>query len=728
MVTTLSVPSAAKMTSASAMDALKKALASDLSPLPPNPGDKHERLGVRLPIRIQADIDARRGNLSVAAFASGLIRATLEPQRAISIQKRAPDAGHPLFEDRPEQARFYELATRHMGSRGIVLAEGSTGIGKGRVIAAIAAQYAKDGVVVTAPTIQVLSQLLSEYEHLPLTDKPVARFLFGRPQFVSESGLIDWFAGAEDEEQEMVAAARRWLNSGAGHVPAEDGQGTAMFHRHMPGISHLAEDLLQICPDAPMNSLRLTDEVSDTDAGEVAYQKLRARAMEAGGEGPVFATHAALVYDALLRHRGHQGILPQRGTLLIDEAHQLAKVAEDVYGKSVAFTTMINALGDVQTWKPLRMVAKARRALPVIKSVREELKAVENWPTTARERSEQLRPFARRIKDALAPFCDLNRSGSVAPILTALEITEAILSDKGTNVDVHFSPKYRHVSFMMGPASLKKSFTDIWDNTVRAGLFSATLYLPRRYAMPTCGLISASLHLPKDRLQTMEPIMPTWVTSDVTVMTSKDDADRFTPPNESRHEDFNTKQREWHQAVANRIAFATKTAGGGTLVLLTSYETLSALADLLAETLGDRLVVQQRDAFRQALDQYRRLHGNGKRPVWLATGPAWTGLDLSDKKVPPEEDTLLTDVIIPRVPFGTEHSRTHRIRMSWMHTADRDRAAFQCKQGMGRLVRRRGLRGRRLWMIDGRIWSTDQSYVWLMEPVRMMLEVYKNVF
>lgn len=727
MVTTLSIPSGAKMTSSDAIATIIGALASDLSPLPAAPGDRHERLGVRLPIRVQADIDARRGNLSVAAFASGLIRATLEPKLAASIQRTTQRPSHPLFDTRPEQARFYELVTHHMGNRGIVLAEGSTGIGKGRVIAAMAANHAQEGVVVTAPTIQVLSQLLSEYELLPLPDKPPARFLFGRSQFVSSIGLQHWFDRAGDDEQEMVAAARRWLGSGAGYVPAKDEQGTGIFHHHIADLSHLAEDLLQACPDAPMNILRLTDDPSDLDAGESAYQQLRAMAME-GGEGPVFATHAALIYDAMLRYQGHGGILPRRSTLLIDEAHQLAKVAESVYGKSIAFTTLINALEDTPTWKSLRMVSKVRRALPVINSVLKELKDIDNWPETAPERKELLRPLAGRIRSALDPFQGLTRSGSVGPVLTMIEVTDEILSHDGATVDVHFSPKYRHVSFMMGPASLRKSFADIWNDTERAALFSATLYLPRRYAMPTCGLIAASLNLPKDRLQTMEPVMPTWVTSDVAVMTSKDDPERFIPPNESRHEEFETKQHEWHKAVAQRIAFATQTALGGTLVLLTSYETLSALAGLLAAPLGERLVVQQRDAFRQALDQYRKLYRDGKRPVWLATGPAWTGLDLSDKDLPPEEDTLLTDVIIPRVPFGTEHSRTHRIRISWLRTAERDRASFQCKQGMGRLVRRRGLRGRRLWMIDGRIWSADPSYVWLMEPVRMMLEAYKNVF
>jgi Rad3-related DNA helicase len=38
------------------------------------------------------------------------------------------------------------------------------------------------------------------------------------------------------------------------------------------------------------------------------------------------------------------------------------------------------------------------------------------------------------------------------------------------------------------------------------------------------------------------------------------------------------------------------------------------------------------------------------------------------------------------------------------------RAAFQFRQGLGRLIRREGVTNRRLWLLDARMWRDDAPW------------------
>lgn len=111
----------------------------------------------------------------------------------------------------------------------------------------------------------------------------------------------------------------------------------------------------------------------------------------------------------------------------------------------------------------------------------------------------------------------------------------------------------------------------------------------------------------------------------------------------------------------------------------------------------------------------------GLRPVWIAAGGAWTGLDISDKRFEPTEDFMLTDLAILNISFGTNGSTTHKARQEWMKTAERDRAALEFKQGIGRLMLRSGLLDRRLHILDPRVWYKSVHYA----PFRRMLIGYK---
>ncbi|WP_175762209.1 hypothetical protein [Burkholderia anthina] len=151
-------------------------------------------------------------------------------------------------------------------------------------------------------------------------------------------------------------------------------------------------------------------------------------------------------------------------------------------------------------------------------------------------------------------------------------------------------------------------------------------------------------------------------------------------------------------------------------MLLTSYKAVDGLARRLSGT--TTLLVQAREEYplRRQVEDFLKLRKAGVRPLWLAVGGAWTGLDIGGhdpwarlfdgESIPADQDNVLTDLVIPRLPFGTNQSITHLWRaqnrpgIPW----DLLEAAFRFKQGLGRLVRRAGLpQNRRIFVLDGRL-------------------------
>ena len=59
-----------------------------------------------------------------------------------------------------------------------------------------------------------------------------------------------------------------------------------------------------------------------------------------------------------------------------------------------------------------------------------------------------------------------------------------------------------------------------------------------------------------------------------------------------------------------------------------------------------------------------------------------------------------------------------------MPTTKRDRALFQFKQGIGRLIRRPGLIHWNLWILDVRINSAEKP--WLYKPFKTLIAQYLN--
>jgi CRISPR type IV-associated DEAD/DEAH-box helicase Csf4 len=186
----------------------------------------------------------------------------------------------------------------------------------------------------------------------------------------------------------------------------------------------------------------------------------------------------------------------------------------------------------------------------------------------------------------------------------------------------------------------------------------------------------------------------------------------------------------WCREVAEEIIRIDDTAAGGSLVLMTSYvfigKVRAALLDLCPK-LADRLVfARQGEAGGEKLlvrtitieeqkRQFLRFSFEGKKAIWLALGNAWTGINLSGgdpmidlygQEIPSQEDNVLTDLVIPRLPFGINKSVTHTHRIAYRKKVPWERidTLLRLRQGVGRLVRRHGVpQNRRIHILDARL-------------------------
>jgi len=119
------------------------------------------------------------------------------------------------------QQRFYDGIAPEIAAGKIVLAEGATGIGKGRVLARIAREQAEIGngpVAIAAPSVAVLKQLIEEWLKAGYPVSGVSCVL-GRQQFVDTNALKDIISSPSKEVAEVlgedkITIVKNWLATG----------------------------------------------------------------------------------------------------------------------------------------------------------------------------------------------------------------------------------------------------------------------------------------------------------------------------------------------------------------------------------------------------------------------------------------------------------------------------------------------------------------------------------
>lgn len=470
--------------------------------------------------------------------------------------------------------------------------------------------------------------------------------------------------------------------------------------------------------------------------------------------------------DYLNDHLGAEtGRLPPIGLLLVDEAHALETSFASVFSYGFSLWKVkehLRALKHDQGHpdvlvKDIDTVNNVFHALQRIGAASTEGALALSGDSAARSHivalTAALADFKQRAskrRDAAKKPGGSAAGRAVLRMLSALQLALKISPDAnfGSIGEVEWSPSRQYPRINVGRYSVERELAFLWQSLAhRSILVSGTLYDFGTDNSPEA--LRHVLGVQREILCTAPPVRPMWVYAPVTLYLPArgarlDGGVRFaTPDTKSDRERFykptsrDTKsgmdeakrvrlEEEWAGEIANYLVQVHATAAGGTLVLARSYADLEAWRARMEPRIGSNLIVQ-RAHHRLADDkqEYLRLIAAGQKPVLLALGAAWTGLDLSTKPEPaPELDNTLTDLVIPLAPFGVNRTLTHRYRREKRGAyVEAVAATIVFRQGIGRLVRRPGIHAnRRLHFLDARM--HDINWHSFLLPLLRVLRVY----
>lgn len=397
------------------------------------------------------------------------------------------------------------------------------------------------------------------------------------------------------------------------------------------------------------------------------------------------------------------GMLPVRlGRVIVDEAHLLEGAFAAINSSALHLSSLIRTAQNVPGRAGKDLVASlselSRCAQTIEDRVSESFLAQDHAGIHA---------ALKQAHDCLAQALKKARGldDKDKQILTVARHSIDIAMSGIHRMRIDFSPIIKNPRITIGASNITKSLEKLWDLTAGGTLVSATLY----GAKENPWLIRWKLAVPKSRAAYLPAVIPAWVTDSVSlqkdrVITAPDDSD------------------VWGQECAQKVQQIAINAKGGVLVLCTSFHNAEMLAKALEPDLKERLIVQgvSKNAS-QCAEAFAQAFRSGVKPVWIGLGSAWTGIDLSDTDVQPNEDYMLTDLVVSRLPIGLNRSLTHERRMKMRgFSVVAQEAVWQFRQGIGRLVRREGVPERKLWVLDSRL---DETNTWA-SPMRNVLKSY----
>ena len=649
------------------------------------------------------------GKSRIIAHAAAYILALRDAGQQIPapyrFEAQAPSQGPALLDKWPDFMRAYGVKAQAIQDQRMEAAE----------------QAQPRAVIVAAPSVENLSHLAREWArvqpHLDPAGKYVVRVLLGKGQFVSPSRLRELLANAE----EAHPAVEKWLEDGMppGQIPSTQylaalqtlAPGDVRLAGLMADLEHLAAASDFACRDAAM------DEDSPKDESDL-YRELRDQARAAD---LVFTSTAMLALDnARLLSENQAALLPQPLALFVDEAHMLESIQANVTAKSLSFQRLLSELKSPY-WAEIRKATQASEAITRAKTLMAKLALIphETMLPILDMRSEIGRMWSdstsarRELQAALAGLCKGIVKAKVENTQTAKYIFKALAAleqiDGSHKGHIEQSPRRGCLSFVVGPTSVDRFLLARWATTPCAMLLSGTLLQVGQTGDASRATFK-ELTIPVSRGVSTTPAHPSWLASTPTVyQPSLESFHRFMPP---QYEDVSDPSfRAWVSECARAIHYAAQDAKGGMLVLMTSYERLESLGEVLAAnypSLEHRLLRQGRASrMMKHIPAFKEMARAGLRPIWLATGSAWLGLDLADEQVSDAEahrDMILTDLVMPNVPFGLNRTTMHVSKVARLGFGTEINATQRMfRQGLGRGVRRAGLEDRRFWILDGRL-------------------------
>lgn len=689
--------------------------------------------------------------------------------------------------ERPEQTRFYralqkitgpvetnaEDASRKNPTHKVLVAEAGTGIGKTLAYLASAHEFFQRNktaqICVAVPSHALMDRALRDWRQLMAKlDEPITTTaLIGQGEFVSVQALQAIVSDLDDVDE--ISAITTWIDRGG-----PGAEGSPLTQRWtISGLRHAAPTF-KLSKEVTLNA-----RDDDEDPGFAAYRAQWARLPESG---MVMLSHAMLAsltwrrlmaqnrqmrYSVEVREaiagwhatppaerenrlyeiinaiyaQGQESIgeelIPNFSLLIVDEAHQL----EDAFALVLSTT--------VSMWSLRRDIAALHAAFPRAVLGR-DVAAVDDAWGQLRSMGDADRVMTGELVSALlqnlaetlsAVYAKRPKKGSsphwrrLGLVSNSLRLASATRSMESFEAMVTWSPDRKWPQITMGRLSHAREANYLWTVIAeRSILVSGTLY--EEMPQLSCENIRRSLAIPYESVLAMEPVHARWQFTPVTACII---AESYTPGGRAKFvrpktvDDDQQNQTDdgrsslhalWCSDVATYIHEAYEDADGGMLVLGTAFKDLREVARQLSEKgMHDVLVHQPGLPLSSLRNHFLDMARNGKRPILLAAGAAWTGFDIYDPDVP----NAVTDLVMLNAPFGAVSrtlARELRLQRNLVELAAQ--VTVLVRQGLGRLVRSPNTpENRRVHWLDARIHQPGSAA--LLNPVRRVLAKYRQI-
>ena len=409
-----------------------------------------------------------------------------------------------------------------------------------------------------------------------------------------------------------------------------------------------------------------------------ACHLVRAR-QKASDADIIVVNHHLFFADMALKDTGFGELIPKAQVMIFDEAHQIGDIASEYFGEAFSSKQLVDLCTDVlQIYRSsLTDVKQLGRAAEKLQKTCQEFRLLFNYDPERgnwREKYKQVQ-FQQKFAnlkidlDFLYQVIKLCVSRNEA-IDNCFDRAVNLLAqyDVMANVEAYgmsfwYETTPRSVVLHQTPLTVSDKFSAVVKESGAGWIFtSATLAVDNSFDhfAQHLGLQSAKklmLDSPFDYQAQSQLIVP-----------------RYLPQ-------ANDKNRALKLAeLAQPLIKASK---GACFMLFTSYRVMHQVAEALAESIDNPLLVQGKMAKRKLLEQFVEQDS----AVLLATASFWEGVDVRGDK--------LTCVIIDKLPFASPDDPLLQARCEDVRRQGGEpfsqiqlpQAVIALKQGVGRLIR-----------------------------------------
>ncbi len=409
-----------------------------------------------------------------------------------------------------------------------------------------------------------------------------------------------------------------------------------------------------------------------------ACHLVRAR-QKASDADIIVVNHHLFFADMALKDTGFGELIPKAQVMIFDEAHQIGDIASEYFGEAFSSKQLVDLCTDVlQVHRSsLTDVKQLGLAAEKLQKTCQEFRLLFNYDPERgnwREKHKQVQ-FQQKFAnlkidlDFLYQVIKLCVSRNEA-IDNCFDRAVNLLAqyDVMANVDAYgmsfwYETTPRSVVLHQTPLTVSDKFSAVVKESGAGWIFtSATLAVDNRFDhfAQHLGLQSAKqlmLDSPFDYQSQSQLVVP-----------------RYLPQ-------ANDKNRA--SKLAELAQPLIKASKGACFMLFTSYRVMHQVAEVLAESIDNPLLVQGKMAKRKLLEQFV----DQESAVLLATASFWEGVDVRGDK--------LTCVIIDKLPFASPDDPLLQARCEDVRRQGGEpfsqiqlpQAVIALKQGVGRLIR-----------------------------------------